>query len=98
MLAKAGYIVDSWVAYSNSPKQVNVTDIRNEDILLLSSPSSAESWIGNNLLIPEKILCMGDSTKTSLDLLDGFRGKQISVLEGPTLQGIEDWWNQNIGG
>ncbi len=98
MLAKAGYIVDSWVAYSNSPKQVNVTDIRNEDILLLSSPSSAESWIGNNLLIPEKILCMGYSTKTSLDLLDGFRGKQISVLEGPTLQGIEDWWNQNIGG
>lgn len=94
LLAIEGYEVCSWIAYTNSPKKINDASINDRDVLLLSSPSSAKSWVENNLPIPDSVLCMGDSTKTSVELLDGFRDKRIKVLKGPTLQGISDWWNE----
>ena len=86
-----------WNAYSNNPRQISEAEITMSDLLLISSPSSAISWAKNGLLVPEKVICMGQSTKTSIELLDAFSNSEVSVLNGPTLKAISDFWNKNGG-
>ena len=91
-LKDAGYTVHCWTAYSNSPKVVTGIEVDSDDVLLISSPSSAKAWIENDLPVPDNVLCMGDSTKTSIEVLDAFDQSKISVLEGPTVSGVASWW------
>tara|TARA_Y100000766_G_C18839657_1_gene572380 strand:- start:551 stop:1249 length:699 start_codon:yes stop_codon:yes gene_type:complete len=91
-LKDAGYTVYCWIAYTNSPKRVTGIEVDSDDVLLISSSSSAKAWIGNDLPIPDNVLCMGDSTKTSIEVLDAFNQTKISVLEGPTVSGVASWW------
>ena len=96
-LRSAGYEVFDWNAYSNNPRQISEAEITMSDLLLISSPSSAISWAKNGLPVPEKVICMGQSTKTSIELLDAFSNSEVSVLNGPTLKAISDFWNKNGG-
>ena len=91
-LRKIGYNVISWNAYTNSPIEVKNININQEDILLISSPSSAKSWIENGLTVPDNVLCMGNLTKTTIEVLDAFKQSEIRVLDGPTFSKIVEWW------
>ena len=93
-LEKKNYTVSYWDAYVNTSLKVENVDVNQDDVLLISSPSSAKSWISNNLPIPDNILCMGNLTKTTIEVLDGFKKSEISVLDGPTYNKIVDWWKK----
>lgn len=93
-LKKKNYIVSYWDAYANTALKVKNVDVNRDDVLLISSPSSAKSWISNNLPIPDNILCMGDLTKTTIEVLEGFNKTEISVLDGPTYSKIVEWWEK----
>ena len=47
-LVKQGFNIDSWIGYKNKSKQVDPIDVMKNDVLLLSSPSSARAWIENS--------------------------------------------------
>ncbi len=93
-LEEKNYTVSYWDAYVNTSLKVENVDVNQDDVLLISSPSSAKSWISNNLPIPDNILCMGNLTKTTIEVLDGFKKSEISVLDGPTYNKIVDWWKK----
>ena len=93
-LKEKNYTVSYWDAYVNTSLKVENVDVNQDDVLLISSPSSAKSWISNNLPIPDNILCMGNLTKTTIEVLDGFKKSEISVLDGPTYNKIVDWWKK----
>ena len=95
-LRKIGYHVISWDAYTNTPIKVKNIEINKEDVLLISSPSSAKSWIGNGLTVPDNVLCMGNLTKTTIEVLDSFKQSEIRVLDGPTFSKIVDWWEKEM--
>ena len=89
-----GFFVICWEAYMNSPLEIESVNVNPDDVLLISSPSSAKSWISNNLPIPNNVLCMGNLTKTTIEVLDGFNSAEISVLDGPTFTKVVDWWKK----
>ena len=68
-----------------------------DDVLLLSSSSSAISWSQNGLDVPKQILCMGIKAKDTIKSLDCFKNSQVSVLEGPTTDYLIQWWNKFRG-
>ena len=60
-LRELGFTINTWVGYENRSKVVGDVNVEGDDVLLLSSPSSARSWVENSLPIPKNILCMGKS-------------------------------------
>ncbi len=96
-LTRLGFAVNSWVGYENRAKKTPMIDVEADDVLLLSSPSSARAWVENSLPIPKNILCMGKSSLEAIGSLDYFEGAQVEVLQGPTSDFVAKWWKQNRG-
>ena len=92
-----GFDVKSWTGYENSPKSVENLTVNPDDVLLLSSSSSAISWSHNQLDAPKQVLCMGVKAMETINSLDCFKNSQVSVLEGPTTDYLIQWWNKNRG-
>jgi hydroxymethylbilane synthase len=97
-LRTAGFSVEAWIGYENTPKELVSIEVDSEDVLVLSSASSAISWAENGLKVPRDILCMGDNARTTIESLDHFDGCQVSVLKGPTSDALVEWWNGNRKG
>ena len=68
-LNQLGFSVESWVGYENRSKSVEQINVEPNDVLLLSSPSSARAWVENSLPIPKSILCMGKSSLEEINSL-----------------------------
>ena len=96
-LKEYGFEVKSWIGYENAPKSVENLSVNPDDVLLLSSSSSAISWSQNGLDVPEQILCMGIKAKDTIQSLDCFKNSQVSVLEGPTTDYLIQWWKKFRG-
>ena len=94
-LKEAGYDVLDWVGYENQAKKVEPTPVSRDDVLLISSSSSAISWAENDLETPDEVICMGSNTKKTILSLEHFKNCNVSVLEGPTTEYLTQWWNQN---
>ena len=92
-----GFNIDSWVGYENRSKSVSPMDIAADDVLLLSSPSSARAWVENSLPIPKSILCMGKSSLEEIDSLGYFRESTVEILKGPTAEFVSKWWKTKRG-
>lgn len=97
-LKDAGYDVLDWIGYENQAKKVESTSVSPDDVLLISSSSSAISWAKNGLGTPNEIICMGSNTRNTILSLEHFKNCNVSVLEGPTTAYLTQWWNQNRRG
>ena len=97
-LEELGFSADSWVGYENRSKSVPSFDIQADDVLLLSSPSSARAWVENSLPIPKSILCMGKSSLEEIDSLGYFSESTVEILKGPTAEFVSKWWKTKRGG
>ena len=86
--------VQSWVGYENKTKQVSMIDVDSDDVLLLSSPSSARAWAENSLPIPRSILCMGKSSLEEIESMDYFDESEVEILKGPTAEFVAHWWKE----
>ena len=91
-LSGLGFEVESWVGYENQAKSVEPFNIAANDVLLLSSPSSARAWVSNSLPIPKNILCMGKSSLEEITSLPYFAESTVEVLQGPTAKFVAKWW------
>jgi uroporphyrinogen-III synthase len=91
-LTSFGFEVDSWVGYENKAKDVTGVEMGSNDVLLLSSPSSAKAWMENSLPIPKNILCMGKTSREEIASMDYFAGSTVEVLKGPTAKFVSKWW------
>ena len=96
-LEELGFNIDSWVGYENRSKSVSPMDIAADDVLLLSSPSSARAWVENSLPIPKSILCMGKSSLEEIDSLGYFSESTVEILKGPTAEFVSKWWKTKRG-
>ena len=96
-LEELGFNIDSWVGYENRSKSVSPMDIAADDVLLLSSPSSARAWVENSLPIPKSILCMGKSSLEEIDSLGYFSESTVEILKGPTAEFVSKWWKIKRG-
>ena len=74
---------------------INSIEMDADDVLLLSSPSSARSWVENALPIPKNILCMGKASQEEIDSLDYFSKSTVEILQGPTAEFVSKWWKKN---
>ena len=96
-LQELGFNIDSWVGYENRSKSVSPMDIAADDVLLLSSPSSARAWVENSLPIPKSILCMGKSSLEEINSLGYFSESTVEILKGPTAEFVSKWWKTKQG-
>ncbi len=96
-LRKLGFTTTTWIGYENRSKAVAQIDVEGDDVLLLSSPSSARSWVENSLPIPKNILCMGKSSLEEIESLGYFSNSKVEILKGPTSDFVTEWWKQNRG-
>jgi hydroxymethylbilane synthase len=96
-LEELGFSTDSWIGYENRSKSVPSIEIGYDDVLLLSSPSSARAWVENSLPIPKSILCMGKSSLEEIDSLGYFSESTVEILKGPTAEFVSKWWKTKRG-
>jgi len=96
-LSSLGFSVKSWIGYENRTKQISPIDVDAEDVLLLSSPSSARAWVENSLPIPKNILCMGKSSLEEINSLGDFSKSKVEILQGPTSEFVANWWKKHRG-
>ena len=94
-LRKSGFTVNSWIGYQNSRKIVQFDGMERDDVLLISSPSSARSWDYNELPVPDTVLCMGTTTETEIQSIERFNNAELIVLDGPVTESITLWWRDN---
>ena len=92
-----GFTTKSWIGYENRTKQIPAMPVSDDDVLLLSSPSSARAWVENSLPIPKNILCMGKSSLAEIDSLGYFADSTVEILQGPTSEFVAKWWKENRG-
>ena len=93
-ITSLGFDVQSWVGYHNKAKEIAGIEMGANDVLLLSSPSSAQAWMKNSLPIPKNILCMGKTSREEIASMDYFSGSTVEVLQGPTAKFIAKWWKK----
>ena len=93
-LEEQDFIVESWVGYENKTKVVSKIDVDSDDVLLLSSPSSARAWAENSLPIPRSILCMGKTSQEEIESMAYFDESEVEVLSGPTAEFVAKWWKE----
>ncbi len=93
-LSSMGFDVQSWVGYHNKAKEIAGIEMGANDVLLLSSPSSAQAWMKNSLPIPKNILCMGKTSREEIASMEYFSGSTVEVLQGPTAKFIAKWWKK----
>ena len=92
-----GFTTKSWIGYENRTKQIPAMPVSDDDVLLLSSPSSARAWVENSLPIPKNILCMGKASLAEIDSLGYFADSTVEILQGPTSEFVAKWWKENRG-
>ena len=92
-----GFSTMSWIGYENRTKEIPAMPVSDDDVLLLSSPSSARAWVENSLPIPKNILCMGKSSLAEIDSLGYFTDSTVEILQGPTSEFVAKWWKENRG-
>ena len=92
-----GFSTRSWIGYENRTKEIPAMPVSDDDVLLLSSPSSARAWVENSLPIPKNILCMGKSSLAEIDSLGYFTDSTVEILQGPTSEFVAKWWKENRG-
>ena len=92
-----GFSTKSWIGYENRTKQIPAMPVSDDDVLLLSSPSSARAWVENSLPIPKNILCMGKSSLAEIDSLGYFTDSTVEILQGPTSEFVAKGWKENRG-
>ena len=97
-LVDSGFEVEFWVGYENKSKDLEAFEVNPDDVLLLSSPSSARSWFENSLPIPKNILCMGKSSQEEIESMDYFADSEVEILKGPTAEFLSKWWKESRGG
>ena len=95
-LISLGFRVRSWAGYENMPKTIENIAIGQEDVLLISSSSSAKSWADNNLKVPKTILSMGKKTTETIETTSYFHGTEIITLDSPTLDYILGFWESRV--
>ena len=93
-LSSLGLDVQSWIGYHNKAKEIAGIEMGANDVLLLSSPSSAQAWMKNSLPIPKNILCMGKTSREEIASMEYFSGSTVEVLQGPTAKFIAKWWKK----
>ena len=93
-LSSMGFDVQSWVGYHTKAKEIAGIEMGANDVLLLSSPSSAQAWMKNSLPIPKNILCMGKTSREEIASMEYFSGSTVEVLQGPTAKFIAKWWKK----
>ncbi len=93
-MSSLGFDVQSWVGYHNKAKEIAGIEMGANDVLLLSSPSSAQAWVKNSLPIPKNILCMGKTSREEIASMEYFSGSTVEVLQGPTAKFIAKWWKK----
>jgi len=96
-LRDLGFTINTWVGYENRSKVVGDIAMDSDDVLLLSSPSSARSWVENSLPIPKNILCMGKTSLQEIESLGYFADSTVEILQGPTSDFVTKWWKKNRG-
>jgi len=96
-LTELGFNVQTWVGYQNQAKQIDKMPVADNDVLLLSSPSSARAWVENDLPIPKNILCMGKASQEEIESLEDFANSTVEVLQGPTAEFVAKWWKSARG-
>ena len=96
-LRDLGFTINTWVGYENRSKVVGDVAMDSDDVLLLSSPSSARSWVENSLPIPKNILCMGKTSLQEIESLGYFADSTVEILQGPTSDFVTKWWKKNRG-
>ena len=96
-LRELGFTINTWIGYENRSKIVGDVAVDSDDVLLLSSPSSARSWVENSLPIPKNILCMGKSSLQEIESLGYFADSTVEILQGPTSDFVTKWWKENRG-
>ena len=96
-LNQLGFSIESWVGYENRSKSVQEVKVEPDDVLLLSSPSSARAWVENSLPIPKSILCMGKSSLEEINSLGYFSESTVEILNGPTAEFVSKWWKTKKG-
>ena len=96
-LTELGFNVKTWVGYQNQAKQIDKMPVADNDVLLLSSPSSARAWVENDLPIPKNILCMGKASQEEIESLQDFANSTVEVLQGPTAEFVAKWWKSARG-
>ena len=92
-----GFSTKSWIGYENRTKEIPAMPVSDDDVLLLSSPSSARAWVENSLPIPKNILCMGKSSLAEIDSLGYFTDSTVEILQGPTSEFVAKWWKEDRG-
>ena len=90
-----GFSTESWIGYENKSRVIDSIEMTSEDVLLLSSPSSARSWVENSLPIPKNILCMGKASQEEINSLGYFSNSTVEILQGPTAEYVSKWWKEN---
>ena len=96
-LTESGFEVEYWIGYENKSKNLEPFEVNPDDVLLLSSPSSARSWFENSLPIPKNILCMGKSSQEEIESMDCFADSEVEILKGPTAEFLSKWWKESRG-
>ncbi len=96
-LTESGFEVEFWTGYENKSKTLESFEVNPDDVLLLSSPSSARSWFENSLPIPRNILCMGKSSQEEIESMDYFADSKVEILKGPTAEFLSKWWKDSRG-
>ena len=96
-LNQLGFSIESWVGYENRSKSVQEIKVEPDDVLLLSSPSSARAWVENSLPIPKSILCMGKASLEEINSLGYFSESTVEILNGPTAEFVSKWWKTKKG-
>ena len=96
-LNQLGFSIESWVGYENRSKSVQEIKVEPDDVLLLSSPSSARAWVENSLPIPKSILCMGKSSLEEINSLGYYSESTVEILNGPTAEFVSKWWKTKKG-
>ena len=96
-LTTLGFSTMSWIGYENRIKKIGSMPVTEDDVLLLSSPSSARAWVENSLPIPKNILCMGKASLAEIDSLGYFADSTVEILQGPTSEFVAKWWKENRG-
>jgi len=97
-LVEKGFGVEHWIAYENMSITPDNCSLSEEDVLLISSSSSAESWSSNRLKVPKTVLSMGKSTTETVETIPYFVGCEIITLEGPTVDYITSFWKSKVEG
>lgn len=96
-LLEQKYKLNHWLAYNNSSIKIDGVEIGDNDVILMSSPSSVRSWVENNLPVTKNILCMGRSSYLEITENEYFKESSVDIIETTSSEFIINWWKDKRG-